>query len=99
MSDELPEWPTTPAVEDGPGIVPAIHDALHKALNENPSELGPQVLAKWIVIAEVNSMEGRGMRVIDADLMPWEWKGLMKHAKDMLERSDLLWDIDDEDDE
>jgi hypothetical protein len=101
MADELPEWPTAGETTDGKsrGITQRIDEFLRVAFNENDLGMGPQVVTKWIVIAEVGFGAGRILRMVDSNLMPWEGKGILEHTRGWFDSDAEYTSIDDDEDE
>jgi hypothetical protein len=111
VTDELPEWPAdAPADGEEPidtetPIMDRLADMLHRAFNDKPSDIGPQVITKWIVVAEVQGVEREEptLRWVDSDLASWTIKGMLQEVADDLIERRLLYSIasivDDEDDD
>lgn len=108
MTDELPEWPAdsgdTDEADSGnaeEAICERIANFLQRALNDRPNGLGSQVLAQWVLVAEVALSDGRAFRVFDSD-QPWWHKdalltAALEHSKDM--RNTFTYGPDDDDEE
>jgi hypothetical protein len=101
MSDELPEWPEdSPTGDEEPidtkaPITERLAEMLHRALNDRPDDIGPQVVTKWVVVAEVQGVnrDSPTLRWIDSDLSGWEVKGLLTEVMDDIRESRILFSI------
>lgn len=113
MSDELPDWPAETATGEGDDVIDTetpicdrIGDFLHRALNDRPSDLGPQIITKWVLVAEVQALSADTptLRWFDSDIPSWQMKGLLQEVIDDVKEQRLLFSIasmvdDDEDDD